>query len=67
MLCNARNNTERISQRKHDFDSIENFIRCKDYPKSISDRGEKPNFRRDAYRQMYFFVQYSFVSNFLSN
>ena len=49
---NARNNMECISQRKHyDFDSIENFIRCKGYPKSISDRGEKSNFRRGTYPQ----------------
>ena len=60
---------ERISQRKqYDFDSIENFIRCKGYPESIGEginRGEKPDFRRGAYRQIYVFVQYSFVSNLL--
>ena len=31
---------ERISQRKYDFDSIEDFIRWKGYPESISDRGK---------------------------
>ena len=35
---NIRNYMERISQRKHyDFVSIENFIRCKGYPESVSD------------------------------
>ena len=46
---------ERISQRKHyDFDSIENFIRSKGYPESISNRGEKFNFRRGTYPQIFF-------------
>ena len=46
---------ERISQRKHyDFDSIENFIRCKGYPERISDKWEKSKFRRDAYPQIFF-------------
>ena len=45
----------RISQRKqYDFDSMENFIRCKGYPKIISDRGEKSNFRRVKYPQILF-------------
>ena len=45
---------ERISQRKHDLDSIEKFIRCKGCPESISGRGEKSNFRRGAYPQIFF-------------
>ena len=55
----------RILQRKHyDFDSIENFIRCKGYPESNSGRGEKSNFMRGTYPEIGFFVQYNrFVSN----
>ena len=35
---------ERISQREHyDFESIDNFIRCKGHLESISDRGEMCN------------------------
>ena len=51
---NARNNMERILQRKHNFVSIENFIRCKSYHESISDRGEKSNFRRGPFPQIFF-------------
>ena len=58
---------ERISQRKHDFDSIENFIRRKNYPESITDRGESLT-SGELRIHKYFFVQYSFVSNmFLEN
>ena len=46
---------ERISQRKHyDFDTMENFIRCKVYPESISDRGEMCNFRRGTYPHFFY-------------
>ena len=49
-----------ILQRKHyDFDSIENFIRCKGYPESNSGRGEKSNFMRGTYPEIGFFVQYA--------
>ena len=35
---------ERISQREHyDFESIDNFIRCKGHLESISDREEMCN------------------------
>ena len=53
-IHNVRNNIERISRRKHDFELIENFIRCKGYPKSISGRGENPYFRRGTYPQINF-------------
>ena len=54
----VRNYMERISQRKHyDFVSIENFIRCKGYPESVSDSGEKSNIRRGTCPQICFFVK----------
>ena len=53
---------ERISQRKYDFDSIEDFIRCKGYPESISDRGKSLTSGKVRIH-LYFFVQYTFVSN----
>ena len=47
---NTTNNMQRSSQRKHyDLDSIENFIRCKGYPKSINDRVEKSKVRIHKY------------------
>ena len=47
---NTTNNMQRSSQRKHyDFDSIENFIRCKGYPESINDRVEKSKVRIHKY------------------
>ena len=53
---------ERISQRQHyDYD----FVRCKGYLKSISDRWEKSNFRRGTYPQIFLFVQYTFFINLL--
>ena len=58
-----------ISHRNHyDFDSIENSISYKGYPESISEKTEKPNFRRYTYPQTIFFVQCSIENNlFLSN
>ena len=54
-IHNVRNNIERISRRKHyDFELIENFIRCKGYPKSISWREENTYFRRGTYAQINF-------------